>query len=160
MSITIREAQPSDYEALCLVLDQGDAYHRRAVPHVFRAPDGPARSRDYILAIIASDDAAFYVAEEEGQIVGAVHILVRETPDIPILAPRRYAVIENIAVDCARRRQGIGRALMERALQWAADRGLTQVELSVWEFNEGAMAFYRELGYTTAVRRMWKDLSG
>jgi ribosomal protein S18 acetylase RimI-like enzyme len=156
--VTIREARPEDYEALCQVLDQGDTFHRQAVPQVFRAPDGPARSREYILAIIDSDDGAFYIAEEEGQIVGAVHVLVRQAPDIPIMVPRRYAVVENIAVSSAHRRRGIGRALMERAQRWAADRALTQIELSVWEFNDGARAFYQELGYETAVRRMWKEL--
>jgi ribosomal protein S18 acetylase RimI-like enzyme len=154
----IREARTQDYEALCPLLDEVDAYHRQALPQVYRAPDGPARSREYVLAIIASHDAALYVAEEDGQIVGLVHVLVRQAPDVPILVPRRYAVIENIVVSRAHRRRGIGRALIERAQHWAAEQGLTRVELNVWEFNEGAMAFYRELGYTTATRRMWRAL--
>ncbi|MEG3839889.1 hypothetical protein [Microcoleus sp. herbarium14] len=30
---------------------------------------------------------------------------------------------------------------------------MTQIELGVWEFNEGAIAFYEKLGYETAYRK-------
>jgi ribosomal protein S18 acetylase RimI-like enzyme len=34
------------------------------------------------------------------------------------------------------------------------------IELNVWEFNRGAMAFYRQLGYRTTSRKMSKRLGG
>lgn len=34
---------------------------------------------------------------------------------------------------------------------------MTQIELGVGEFNEGAIAFYEKLGYETAYRKMVKD---
>jgi ribosomal protein S18 acetylase RimI-like enzyme len=36
--------------------------------------------------------------------------------------------------------------------------GLTQIELIVWEFNKGAIAFYEQLGCETAYRQMRKSL--
>ena len=158
MRFSIREAGPGDYEALCAVLEEGDAYHRRALPHVFRPPAGPARSVEYMLGIMADENAVFYVAERQGQIVGAIHVLIRETRQIPILVPRRYAVVDTLVVAKAHRRRGVGRALMEAGQRWAADRKASQIELNVWEFNEGALAFYEELGYRTASRHMWKAL--
>jgi len=47
---------------------------------------------------------------------------------------------------------------MEEAHQWVLGKGATQIELIVWEFNEGAIAFYEKLGYETAYRKMWKSL--
>jgi len=67
-------------------------------------------------------------------------------------------VIDSLAVKEGFRRSGVGRALMERAHQWARDKGVTQVELGVWEFNEGAMAFYEKLGYRPASRKMRRVL--
>jgi GNAT superfamily N-acetyltransferase len=154
MEYTIRKASPADYEALLPVLDEGDAHHRRALPHIFCEPAGPARSRSYLNALLADDDSAIFVAACSGQIVGAVSIALRETRDIPILVPRRYAVVDNLVVLQAHRRAGIGTALMERAHRWALDKGVTEVELNVWEFNVGAMAFYEELGYATTRRTM------
>ena len=53
-------------------------------------------------------------------------------------------------------RRGIGRALLEAVHGWAQAKGLSQVELNVWDFNHEAIAFYEHLGYVTASRRMWK----
>lgn len=157
----IRLATMDDYRGLCAVLDEVDALHQRALPQVFRDPGGSARSREYIASIVADETACLWVAEEEGQIVGILHISIRQTrDDIPILVPRRYAVIENVAVVRKRRRQRIGRALIERAERWASEQGIDQIELHVWEFNEQARAFYEALGYQTASRRLWTSLGG
>jgi ribosomal protein S18 acetylase RimI-like enzyme len=157
----IRLATPEDYGELCRVLEEVDAHHRRALPDVYRRPDGPARSREYILGILHSEEAALFVAEAGGQgrpVIGVVHIAIRETPDIPLLVPRRYAVVENLIVSRTHRRSGIGRALMTRAHQWALTRGVTEVELTVWEFNAEAIAFYGELGYRPSRLKMGKTL--
>ncbi|MFQ6040665.1 MAG: GNAT family N-acetyltransferase [Candidatus Poribacteria bacterium] len=158
MEFSIREAVLEDYEGLCEVFEEVDALHREALPYVFREPDGPARTREYISGIIASRNATLFVAEHDGQIIGLVHATLLKSPDIPIIAPRRYAVIENLAVTERFRRSGVGRSLVERVHQWVLDKGITQVELNVWEFNKGAIAFYEQLGYTTVSRKMWKSL--
>ncbi len=158
MSISIRKARAADYDAVVEVLKEGDAYHREALPHIYCAPDGPARSREYIGAILADESRALLVAECDGGIVGAVQVEVRQARDIPILVPRRYAVVDTLVVSAAFRRTGVGRRLMEHAHRWAIEQGVDEVELNVWEFNEGAVAFYRRLGYTTIKRTMGKAL--
>jgi ribosomal protein S18 acetylase RimI-like enzyme len=47
---------------------------------------------------------------------------------------------------------------MDAAQEWAIARGATAIELNVYEFNEAAQAFYRQLGYATLSRRMIKNL--
>jgi len=56
------------------------------------------------------------------------------------------------------RSQGIGHALMQQAETWAKERGITEVELSVWEFNQRALALYEKLGYRTKRRYMSKGI--
>jgi len=158
MQFSIREATPEDYEGLCEVFAEVDAFHREALPQIFREPDRPARTEGFISSIISDEHAALFIAERDGQIVGLVRILIREAPDIPLMVPRRYAIIDNLAVAKPFRRSGVGRSLVGQAHQWALNQGITQVELNVWEFNKGAMAFYERLGYATARRRMWKSL--
>ena len=158
MDFSIREATPEDYEGLCEVFAEVDALHREALSQIFREPDGPARTEEFVSSIISDEHAALFVAERDGQIVGLVHIFIREAPDIPLMVPRRYGVIDNLAVAKPFRRSGVGRSLIEKAHQWALQQGITQVELGVWEFNKGAMAFYERLGYATTSRKMWKSL--
>lgn len=57
----------------------------------------------------------------------------------------------SIAVRRDRRRQGVGRALLERAL--AAEPGVTRVHLEVREDDPGARAFYARLGFEPVGRR-------
>jgi GNAT superfamily N-acetyltransferase len=87
-----------------------------------------------------------------------VQLAIRDAPPIPILVPRRVAVVENLAVREDFRRAGIGSALMDRALRWAEGLGATEIELNVYEFNQTAIDFYRNLGYATSSRRMSKRL--
>jgi ribosomal protein S18 acetylase RimI-like enzyme len=149
-----------DYGGLCTLFREVDALHREALPQVFRDPGDPARSRDYIASIVEQDDnTCIWIAEQRHQIVGLLHISIRETRDIPILMPRRYAVVENLAVSQAYRRRGIGSALLRAAERWALDKRATQIDLHVWEFNEGARAFYEMMDYGTASRRLWRSLS-
>jgi ribosomal protein S18 acetylase RimI-like enzyme len=155
----LRHATIEDYAGICAVLKEVDALHIDALPRVFRDPGDVARSRAYIASVLDDENAGLWIAEHEQEIVGVIHVSIRETRDIPILVPRRYAVIENLAVSAAHRRHGIGRVLMQAAERWALERGIEQVELHVYEFNEGARAFYERLGYHTESRRMSRGLS-
>jgi diamine N-acetyltransferase len=77
-----------------------------------------------------------------------------ELPDEPILVPRRFAVVDMLAVRKDRQSMGIGHALMEAAHHWTQKRGIDRIELNVWEFNERAISFYQTLGYATSSRLM------
>jgi ribosomal protein S18 acetylase RimI-like enzyme len=159
MEITIRPAIPQDYDDLCRLMGQVDTLHHRHLPHIFHKPDGPARKQMYILSLISDEDTGLFVAEVEGQIVGLVNVLARDAPSISLFVPRRLAIIDNLAVSRGFRRTGIGRALMQEAERWAAVRGASAVELNVYEFNRGAIAFYQALGYEPLSRRMSRALT-
>jgi ribosomal protein S18 acetylase RimI-like enzyme len=158
MEVTIRRATAQDYEALCEIIEEVDALHREALPHIFRESGGPVRERVYILGLLADEDHGLFVAEVEGQVVGFLHVTVRDAPSISILVPRRVAVVDNIAVQEEYRRAGLGRALMGRAERWARAKGSAEMELNVYEFNEAAIAFYESLGYEAFSRRMGRRL--
>ena len=157
-AFSIRRATLDDYDALCEVFDEGDVFHRQALPGFFRKTEGPARAVEFIANMLSDPNAAIFVAETEEEIVGVVNAAIRETPDVPILVPRRYVWVDSLMVKGSCRRMGVGRALMDRVHQWAVEQGATEVELHVWDFNRGAIAFYEDLGYATASRRMHKRL--
>ena len=155
----IREATARDYGALGEILEEADRLHRENLPGRFRRPEGPVRAREYLLSLMADPDVALFLALEEERLVGVVHVLIRETRDIPILVSRRYGLVENLVVREGLRRTGIGSALMKRAHGWAKSRGATEIELNVYEFNQSAIGFYRKLGYATISRYMGKALT-
>jgi ribosomal protein S18 acetylase RimI-like enzyme len=158
MELNIRQASSRDYDGLCTLIDELDRLHRHHMPDRFRKPEGPVREEQFILGLIADENVGLFVAEKEGQLVGFVHAAVRDVASIPILVPRRYAQVVDLVVKNDFQRMGIGRALMDKVHDWALAQGATYVELGVWEFNQSAIAFYRQLGYKTIVRRMGRPL--
>ena len=101
------------------------------------------------------------MAEVNGDVVGLVRVQAlerQEVPDVPALTPRRYAMVQELAVAQTHQRRGIATRLMREAHRWARDRGLTQIELGVYEFNEAALRLYSKLGYSTDLRRLSRTL--
>ncbi|MGE5585676.1 MAG: N-acetyltransferase family protein [Bacillota bacterium] len=158
MDLSIRQATANDFEALCELFEEVEAFHRKALPHVFRKPEGREWIQEAVAAATAGDDAVIFVAESGGRAVGLVHASIGYAPDLPIVVPRRYVMIHDLVVGKDFRRAGIGRALVERVHEWALARDVAEVELNVWEFNKPALALYEEMGYETTRRRMSKRL--
>jgi ribosomal protein S18 acetylase RimI-like enzyme len=159
MSFTLREAALHDYAGACELFAGGDRFHSSALPQIFRRSDGPARSREFFEGILAHEGEALFVAEQDEQWTGLVHCLIRSAPDVSVVMPRRFAVIDSLVVSTPFRRQGVGQALVQRVYQWSREQGVTSVELNVWEFNVGAITFYEALGYITTRRAMKIGLS-
>jgi ribosomal protein S18 acetylase RimI-like enzyme len=79
----------------------------------------------------------FLVAEESGRIVGAV---------VAGYEGHR-GWINYLAVDPARRRAGLGRALMSAAERVLHAAGCPKINLQVRPDNQAAVAFYERLGF-------------
>jgi RimJ/RimL family protein N-acetyltransferase len=100
-----------------------------------------AEERRYLRAIRRYRDAAVYVAEADGVIVGRLslgrdpHPASRHVADLGLM----------VAADV--RRRGIGRALLEQAVVWARESGLRKLELHVFPWNEAAIALYEGFGF-------------
>ena len=159
MEIVIRRAVLADYEHLCRLWDEVDRLHRQHLPHIYRRPEGPVREWEYFAGLLADENDGLFLVELAGELVGFIHVLVAQARELPLLVPRRFAVIDNLVVTEHARRQGIGGLLMEQAEGWAREHGLMTIELTVYEFNQGAIALYEKTGYATLLRRMIKSLN-
>ena len=72
----------------------------------------------------------------------------------------RVLYVIDLYVGCDSRRQGVGRALMEEAVNVCRRLGGSQVCWSVYEWNPPAFTFYESLGasYTKDQRHMHLDI--
>ena len=158
MSLLIRQAELSDYDSLLPLFDHIDSLHRDNLPEIFVLPEGSPREKDYIQELLLQPEVGFFIAEEQGQIIGFVHVIVRDSPPITVFVQRRYAVVDGAVVGTGYQGKGVGRKLMETAHEWALGEGAESVELNVYEFNEDAITFYEQLGYETLSRKMRMSL--
>jgi putative acetyltransferase len=97
--------------------------------------------RRYLRALKRHPDAAVFVAEDDGAIVGRLSI----SRD-PHTASRHVADL-GLMVASSHRRRGIGRALLEQAVDWARDAGVLKLELHVFPWNEPALKLYEQFGF-------------
>jgi len=100
-----------------------------------------ADERRYLKAIRGHPDAAVFVAEDEGRVVGRLS-LARD----PHPASHHVADL-GLMVAASHRRRGLGRALLQQAVAWAGESGVRRLELHVFPWNEPALALYEAFGF-------------
>jgi GNAT superfamily N-acetyltransferase len=114
--------------------------------------------RANVQALIAGSNSAIIVADAGREIIGVLTILEKLVTATAFKVARRYVEINNMAVKQSAQRQGVGRALIDAAVVWARGRGVTRLELNVYEFNEAAAALYHGAGFSTQNRRMTRQI--
>ena len=138
--LVVRRAEPRDADALvALGRDVG------AEPEGWLITTGGWRTageeRRYLKAIRRWEHAAVFVAEADGQVVGRLSVSRDQHP-----ASRHVADL-GLMVAAERRGQGIGRGLLEAAVDWARAAGVTKLELHVFPWNEPALRLYERFGF-------------
>jgi RimJ/RimL family protein N-acetyltransferase len=136
----IRRAEPGDAEGLTRL---GEA--------VGSEPEGwlvttngwreVSDERRYLRAIRRYPNAAVFVAEDDGRIVGRLSIARDQHP-----ASRHVADL-GLMVAMSHRRRGIGTKLLEAAVDWARHSEVRKLELHVFPHNEPAIKLYEEFGF-------------
>ena len=136
----VRPARPSDADALA---NLGQA--------VGSEPGGwlvstngwrdASDERRYLRAIRRYPNAAVFVADDDGSIVGRLSLARDQHP-----ASRHVADL-GLMVAATHRRRGVGTALLEAAVDWARQAGVRKLELHVFPWNKGAIALYDRFGF-------------
>jgi ribosomal protein S18 acetylase RimI-like enzyme len=91
-------------------------------------------------------DADLLVAEQDGEVVGAVAHVVPGRPRAAVFPPE-WSVIRMLVVDPRRRGQGAGRALVEECLRLAREAGVPAVGLHTSPVMASALRMYEALGF-------------
>jgi len=138
--IRIRPAEPSDAPALVeLAAEVGS--EAGAWLLTTDAGRSAVAEKRYLRAVRRHPDAAVFVVEAEGAIVGRLSLARDVHP-----ASRHVADL-GLMISSSHRRRGIGRALLERAVVWARASGVTKLELHVFPWNEPAISLYESFGF-------------
>lgn len=144
-AVQVRQATPGD---LAVVLELRLALlHESALtlPSQRLHPDARARAeRLYAAQLRASGEATFLAARAE-QEVGVLR--VTESAGYPLLLPERYGYVSSAYVRPAARRTGVLSALLARAEQWCAARGLPEMRLHSAAGSTTAAAAWSALGF-------------
>ena len=115
--------------------------------------------RSFIAELIAGERSSILLIEEEGETAGFAVVQDRDTPQLNCLYKNRFCYLLDIVVAPPRRGNGLGKALLAAAQEWATERNLSWIELNVLAENQGAIKLYQEIGMQQASHTMRKMLT-
>ena len=137
---TIRAAQPADAAGLVFL---ATAVGREAGNWLLTTDVGRTigDERRYLRSVRRQVDAAVFVADDEGAIVGRLSVARDPHPSSLHVADL------GLMVAASHRRRGIGRRLLDAAVTWARGAGIRKLELHVFTWNEPAIKLYEGFGF-------------
>jgi ribosomal protein S18 acetylase RimI-like enzyme len=101
----------------------------------------PALTKEDVEELLSAAGTTVFVARDGDDIVGSLTLVVYRVPT------GLKACIEDVVVDEAARGKGVGEALTRRALDMAAEVGVTDVDLTSRPSREAANRLYQRLGF-------------
>ena len=110
----------------------------------YNQPSDVSAAYDFLKARLSKLESVLFLAlSPEGEGLGFTQLY----PSFGSVSLCRTWILYDLYVAPEARRQGVGRALMEHAHQFAADSGARIVKLSTEKNNYNAQALYESLGY-------------
>ena len=137
--ISVRRAEPGDAAGVVALAKEVSAEPEGWM--IWKDWRGVGDERRYLRAVRRHPDAAVFVAEDDGLIVGRLSLSRDAHP-----ASRHVADL-GLMVDSRFRRRGIGRLLLDAAVEWARESDVSKLELHVFPWNTAAIALYESFGF-------------
>ncbi len=134
----IRRADEKDMPELVQVYLEG---YKGLEEYSYTHPDDV---QAYLNWLFRRDVAGIWVAEEDGKIVG---FLAGDGNWFSKREGKVVGAIHELVVLPEYRNKGIGKALVQKALEYFKSRGLDRAELWVGDENKQALEFYKSLGF-------------
>jgi GNAT superfamily N-acetyltransferase len=125
---------------------------------------GEAEKQDWsalmagLTKIIEDDQAALFIAEIEGQLIGLAEVYFRQDEVDSVKVAQPYGYLQSLMVLEQFRRYGVGKLLVDAAEAWAKAKGATEMQLEIWDFPAGALRFYEKLSYRGLRRTLVRNL--
>lgn len=157
MSVSVRQARPADGAHLYALWEGVRGYNASVDPRIIPAPV----ALDEFLASFQQSRgrawSAAFVAEAESQLIGFITGGIEANPSDRL--PERHGTVGYLYVADDFRRQGVGRRLFEALSQWVAAReGVSHFEMTVLAADLAASEFWRSIGFSPFIERLWAPL--
>ena len=140
----IRKAEKRDIQSIIELLHQVNMVHHVLRPDLFK-PNTTKYNEQELGAMLEDDRKPIFVFED-GAVLGYAFCIVTEVKDDILLQDIKTLYIDDICVDEKARGRHVGKALYEYVRDYAQSIGCNNVTLNVWDGNDTALSFYRNMG--------------
>jgi len=135
MNAAIRLAEARDLDQLAELFDQYRQF--------YECPPDLGAAKNWLAENLERGRSTLFAADNGSQLLGFTQLY----PALCSVDLVDYFVLYDLYVVEAARRQGIARALMNAASEWAKAQGADRLDLETARDNAPGQALYRDLGY-------------
>ena len=155
--VTVRPARPDDEEAMgrlgAMLVEEHHEFDRKRF--IAPAPELAERYGQFLASKISQPGMVVLRAERDGERVGYAFGGMEGNDFMALRGPA--GVLYDLVVDPAHRRQGVGSALMEGALDSLEKLGAPRVLLFTADKNKAAQALFAKTGFRPTMIEMTRE---
>lgn len=140
----IRKANNKDIPRIIELLHQVNMVHHVIRPDLFKPHTTKYNEQE--LETMLDDDSKPIFVYDDGLVLGYAFCQVTEVRGNQLLEDIKTLYIDDICVDENARGRHIGKALYEYVRDYAKSIGCNNITLNVWEGNNPAISFYKNMG--------------
>lgn len=140
----VRRANKNDIKRIIELLHQVDMVHHVLRPDLFKPNTTKYDERE--LEVLLSDDSKPVFVFDDGTVLGHAFCIITEVKNDKLLQDIKTLYIDDICVDEKARGKHVGKALYEFVHDYAQSIGCNNITLNVWDGNDPALNFYRNMG--------------
>ena len=140
----IRKAISTDIKRIIELLHQVNMVHAEIRPDLFK-PHTTKYNEQELDALLTDDLSPIFIYDD-GSVQGYAFCQIKEVKDNILLQDIKTLYIDDICVDENARGRHIGKALFEYVRDYARSIGCNNITLNVWEGNDAALCFYKNMG--------------
>lgn len=140
----IRKANNADIQRIIDLLHQVNMVHYEIRPDLFK-PHTTKYNEQELRALLADELKPVFVYDD-GKVLGYAFCQISEVKDNILLQDIKTLYIDDICVDENARGRHIGKALFDFVRDYALSIGCHNITLNVWEGNDAALSFYKNMG--------------
>lgn len=155
---TIRRAHPGDIPAILVAWRTLMAAHQAIDPTLYRtAPHAEATYRAFLRRHLDKSGSVVLVALIDGRTL-AGYLTGGTGQRAPMFAVREVGMIFDLAVEPAWRRRGVGRALVDQAVEHFRRKGIGYVQVNFDPGNDSASGFWPAQGFRTLLCEAYRPI--
>ena len=140
----VRRANKNDIKSIIKLLHQVNMVHHVLRPDLFKPYTTKYDEQE--LEVLLSDDSKPVFVFDDGTVLGHAFCKITEVKDDKLLQDIKTLYIDDICVDEKARGKHVGKALYEFVHDYAQSIGCNNITLNVWDGNDPALNFYRNMG--------------
>ena len=140
----VRRANKNDIKSIIELLHQVNMVHHVLRPDLFKPYTTKYDEQE--LEVLLSDDSKPVFVFDDGTVLGHAFCIITEVKDDKLLQDIKTLYIDDICVDEKARGKHVGKALYEFVHDYAQSIGCNNITLNVWDGNDPALNFYRNMG--------------